>query len=253
VIYKYTAILSGNPDLKPEESTSYGLGVIYEFTENLDFSLDYYDYDIENVITKDTQHKFSNFGTDPNVVVRLPSDDPNDPGEVVLIYDRYENLGNVTTSGIDFNLNYRFATDMGEFGVDYKLNYVLDYEDFRPTAGVFATEGDFEQPEYRWTLAGTFNAENWNARAAVNYISSFEQDSAIREYEEGKFLPDIDAMTTVDLTVSYLGFESTSVTLGITNLFNEEPPFSYHDFMGYVTNVHSGVGREMYIQMKHSF
>ena len=70
---EYTAVLSGNDDLGPEESKSYNLGVIYEIADNLDFSIDYYDYDIENVITKDTQFKFSTLGNDPAVVERLPS------------------------------------------------------------------------------------------------------------------------------------------------------------------------------------
>ncbi len=252
-LQEYTAIITGNPDLNPETSTSFNLGLIYQITDDLDFSVDYYDYDIEDVILKDTQDKFDKQGTNSDVVVRLPSDDPNDPGEVVLIRDRYENLGNITTTGLDFDLGYRLETTMGAFDFNYVLNYVIDYEDYRPTVGVYATEGDFTHPEYRWTFSGTWSKDDWAANFAVNYIGEFEQDPAIRERADGTFLPNVDAMTTVDTSVSYLGFDKISLTLGATNLFDEEPPFSYHDFMGYVNDVHSAQGRFVYLKATYSF
>ena len=80
-VAEYTAVLAGNPDLGPEESKSYNLGVIYEITEDIDFSLDYYNYDVENVIGKDTQFKFTILGNDQTVVERLPSSIAGDPGK----------------------------------------------------------------------------------------------------------------------------------------------------------------------------
>jgi outer membrane receptor for ferrienterochelin and colicin len=250
---EYTAILSGNEDLGPEESTSYNLGMIFEVSENFDFSLDYYSYDIENIITKDTQYKFSNFGNDASVVERYASNDPSDPGEVIRIFDQYENLGNVETSGLDLDMGYTLNTENGDFRFTYVLNYVLNYEDSRPSSGVFAREGDFEQPEYRWTFATSWVQNDWSASVAANFISEFEQDSSVREQADGTILPNIDSMMTIDATVSYIGIEKTKITLGATNLFNEEPPFSYHDFMGYVTDVHNGQGRLVYLKMNYSF
>ena len=250
---EYTAVLSGNDDLGPEESTSYNLGLIYEIADNLDFSVDYYDYDIENVITKDTQFKFSTLGSDPSVVERLPSSIAGDPGEVVRIFDQYENIGNVTTSGLDIEANYGLETDMGDFKFSYALNYVLSYEDARPNADgsmrIDTQEGDFEQPEVRWSFNTTWVKGDWNASMAVNYIGEFKQDSAV--FKEG--MSDIDSWTTVDTTVNYIGIENTTLSLGATNLFNEEPPFSYHDFMGYVNSTHSAQGRFVYVKASYKF
>ena len=252
---EYTAILSGNKDLGPEESKSYNLGVIYQLTDQLDFSVDYYHYDIENIITKDTQFKFSTLGNDPTVVERLPSDIPGDPGEVVRIYDQFENIGNVETSGLDVEVNYGLESEFGEFKFSYALNYVLKYEDTRPgleagdPARIFAKEGDFEQPEVRWTFNTAWVKDDWNANLAVNFIGSFEQEEPVQE--EG--MPDVDSMMTVDASINYIGFENMTLTLGATNLFNEEPPFSYHDFMGYVNSTHSAQGRFTYVQATYTF
>ncbi|MFT4929609.1 MAG: iron complex outermembrane receptor protein [Phenylobacterium sp.] len=250
---EYTAVLSGNKLLEAEESASYNIGLIVELSDNLDFAVDYYNYDIENIITKDTQFKFSTQGNDPSVVVRLPSSTPGDPGEVVRIFDRYENIGEVQTTGIDFDINYKLETQMGQFDFSYVLNYVLDYEDTRPNADgtrrLDTREGDFKQAEVRWSFATSWSLNDWNANLGFNYIGEFEQDDSVRTSEH----VNVDSMTTVDTTINYIGIENTTLTLGITNLFNEEPPFAYHDFMGYVDSMHSGQGRFVYVQANYKF
>lgn len=250
---EYTAILSGNDDLGPEESTSYNLGLIYEVSDTFDFSIDYYDYDIENIITKDTQFKFSTLGNDPMVVERLPSSITGDPGEVIRIFDQFENIGNVTTAGLDIEANYALNTDMGEFKFSYAVNYVLEYEDARPNADgslrIDTREGDFEQPEVRWTFNTSWVQGDWNASMAVNYIGEFKQDASVAA--DG--IDDIDSWTTVDTTVNYIGIKNTTLSIGATNLFNEEPPFTYHDFMGYVISTHSAQGRFVYFKASYKF
>jgi iron complex outermembrane receptor protein len=250
---EYTAVLSGNADLGPEESKSYNLGLIYELADNMDFSVDYYDYDIENVITKDTQFKFSKLGNDPSVVERLPSGVAGDPGEVVRIFDQYENIGNITTSGLDVEANYGLETDMGDFRFTYALNYVLSYEDARPNADgsmrIDTQEGDFEQPEVRWSFNTAWVQGDWNANMAVNYVGEFKQDASVAT--EG--MSDIDSLTTVDTTVNYIGIKDTTLSIGATNLFNEEPPFSYHDFMGFVSGTHNSQGRFVYVKASYKF
>jgi outer membrane receptor protein involved in Fe transport len=262
--FEYTAILSGNPDLGPEESESYNLGLIYQVTDDLDFSLDFYNYDIENIITKDTQFKMTTFGNDPTVVQRLPADG-NDPGEVIQIFDQYENLGNVETSGLDFDIGYKMNSSVGEFKIGYTLNYVLKYEDTRPTANADGSQGprrldteagDFEQPEFRWNINTSWVKDDWNASLAINYIDAFKQDDSVRVQvvsdTETVILEDVDSMTTVDTVINYIGLENTVLTIGATNLLNEEPSFSYLTPGGY-SNVHSTQGRFVYAQATYRF
>lgn len=249
---EYTAVFEGNPDLGPEESTSYNLGVIYEVTEDLSFSLDYYNYDIENIIDSDTQFVFSNFGDDPDVVTRLPTADPNDPGEVVQIFDSFQNIGDLETSGLDLDVQYSMESSFGDFRFGYVMNYVLEYEELRPDATggkrVALSEGQFEQPEVRWTTSMDWSKDDWSAAVAVNYIGEFAGDA-----DSGFGDKTVDSMTTVDLVVNYLGVDNAVFTLGSTNLFNEEPPFSHHDFYGFVNTIHSSQGRFVYLKGAYKF
>lgn len=249
---EYTAVFAGNPDLGPEESSSYNVGVIYAVTEDLDFSLDYYSYDIKNIIDSDTQFVFTNFGGDSTVVERIPTAIPNDPGEVVRVYDSFQNIGDLETSGIDLDLGYKLDSDMGEFRFGFVMNYVLKYEEFRPDANggqrLNLSEGEFEQPEIRHTSSVDWMMNDISATIALNYIGEFAGDA-----DSGFGDKTIDSMTTVDLVVNYRGIENTTLTLGSTNLFNAEPPFSHHDFYGYVNSTHNGQGRFVYAQATYSF
>ncbi|WP_228445432.1 TonB-dependent receptor plug domain-containing protein [Thalassotalea sp. HSM 43] len=239
---EYTAVFEGNPDLGPEESTSYNVGIIYNITDNLNFSVDYYDYQIEDIIDADTQFVMDNFGLDPDIVERRPTSIANDPGEVIRVNDSFQNIGDLDTSGLDVDIRYNLETGFGQFRFGYVMNYVLEFEDYKGTE-----EGGFEQPEVRWTTSVDWMLDNFTSTLAVNFIDEFEQEASLGIDKK------VDSMTTVDAAVNYFGFEDVTLTLGATNLLDEEPPFAYHDFMGFVVNVHSGQGRFMYAQATYKF
>ncbi len=243
---EYTAVFEGNPDLGPEESTSYNLGIVYNVTDDLNFSVDYYDYDIEDIIDSDTQFVMDNFGLDNNIVERRPTSIPGDPGEVIQVNDGFQNIGDLETSGLDVDVRYNLETEYGQFKLGYVLNYVLNFEDYKNTE-----EGGFEQPEMRWTASADWIKDDFSATVAVNFIDEFEQEASVRDPSNG--INKVDSMTTVDLSMNYFGIEDTVLSVGATNLFDEEPPFAYHDFMGFVVNVHSGQGRFAYVRASYKF
>ena len=249
---EYTAIFEGNPDLGPEESTSSNLGIIFEITDDLSIGIDYYNYEIEDIIDSDTQFVFTNFGNDPSVVQRIPTSDPADPGEVVRIFDSFQNIGDLNTSGLDFDVQYGMETSMGKIDISYVLNYVLEFEELRPNADggqrVSLTEGDFEQPKMRWTLSTGWKKDEMGARVAINFIDSFKGDA-----DSGFGDKTVDSMTTVDAVFNYSLSDKTVLSVGATNLFNEEPPYSHHDFYGFVNTTHSGQGRFTYVKATHHF
>ena len=249
---EYTAVFEGNPDLGPEESESYNIGVIYEFSDDLSLSVDYYNYEIENIIDSDTQFVFTNFGTDPNVVERLPGITPNDPGEVVRIFDSFQNIGNLNTSGLDLDAQYSMDSEYGAFKFQFVMNYVLDFEELRPALGggqrVNTVEGDYLQPEVRYTFSTGWSQDDMNAHLAVNYIGEFDGNK-----DQNFDHLTVDSMTTVDLTFNYVALENTVLTLGVTNLFDKEPPFDYGSGIGFASDIHSAQGRFTYVKATYSF
>jgi outer membrane receptor protein involved in Fe transport len=171
----------------------------------------------------------------------------------VVIFDRFENLFDLKTSGLDLDIMYRMSSDMGDFKFNYVLNYVLNYEDIRTGDRLFAEEGGFEQPEVRWTASTLWIKDDWSANFAINYVGEFKEDQPVRTRTDGSIAPDIDAFVSVDTTVNYAGIKNTILTLGATNLLNEEPPFSYSSSAGYVSSVHNAQGRFAYVQATYKF
>ncbi len=249
---EYTAVFVGNPDLTPEESSSFNLGAIYEFSDDFSLSVDFYNYDIEDNIDSDTQFVVNVFGNDPDIVTRLAPTIPNDLGAIVQINDLFRNIGDIETSGLDVDIRYKLETDIGSLGFSYVLNYVLDYEELRPDGfggqRIHESEGDFEQPEMRWTLATTWSKDDLSANLAVNFIDEFKGNASVNFGDKT-----VDSMTTVDFSLNYNGIENTIIAFGATNLFNEEPPFTHDNFTGFVSTIHSGQGRFSYVRATYQF
>ena len=64
------------------------------------------------------------------------------------------------------------------------MNYMLEYEDKRPDGNggqrIDTQEGDFEQPQLRFTLGADYAIDDFTASLALNYVDSFKQDDSVR-------------------------------------------------------------------------
>ncbi|WP_394129091.1 TonB-dependent receptor plug domain-containing protein [Shewanella maritima] len=242
-----TVIFSGNPDLQPEESTSYNVGGVWAITDQLSVGLDYWNYDQEDLITSDTQYLVDTQGDNPDVVKREPSSG-GVPGRIIEIYDQFGNLGSQKTDGVDFDIKYQLETDgMGDFGFTYNMTWVNTFDQIREDGTKRELAGEYQHPEYRWTAGMNWGVSDWQASARVNYIGEYMDN--IDAGADGT----IDAMLTVDANVTYIGLQQWSFTLGSNNMFNQEPSFSAADFMGYDQATHSAIGALWYVKANYRF
>jgi iron complex outermembrane recepter protein len=242
-----TVIFSGNPNLQPEESTSYNFGAVWGITDDLSVGLDYWNYDQDGLITSDTQHLVNTQGNNPSLVLREPSAG-GVPGRIIEIYDQFGNLGGQTTDGIDFDIKYKLVTNTaGEFGFSYNLTWVNSFDQVREDGTIRELGGEYQHPDYRWTAGVDWGYQDFQTSARLNYIGEYQDN--IDAGAEGM----IDAMVTLDMNVTYLGFDKWSLTLGANNILNEDPPFSGADFMGYDQSTHSAVGALWYAKASYRF
>ena len=146
-----TARRSGNPDLKPEESTNWTVGIVLEprFLEDalgrVVFTADYWNikqtgivglFGEGNALINDyllrTQGQ-----SDPNVVRAAPTQADIDlfagtnltpAGRVLYVNDQYVNLLPQEASGIDFGLNWRTPeTAVGRFNLAVNVAYLKKF------------------------------------------------------------------------------------------------------------------------------
>lgn len=109
--YSYGLTSVGNPDLKPEKSTSYTAGIVFTPTPRLTFTADYWHIKIKDLITgADTtgvlEQYYSNNGnvTIPGITVTPASIDPEYPNALPLIGTieySFQNADSSVASGLD--------------------------------------------------------------------------------------------------------------------------------------------------------
>lgn len=145
-IYQTQTRIAGNPGLKEEEGKSWGAGFVWDITDALDLSVDYYRIRLEDAASQLSssqilrQEADCRLGVDRQgnpvdtnstlcqnilaLVSRISAPGTPSDGRVESINSAYINTALQETSGIDATLGYLLETDRyGRFGL--QLNYSL--------------------------------------------------------------------------------------------------------------------------------
>ncbi len=149
-----------------------------------------------------------------------------DPADVDLIVDaRRQNIGVVSTRGIDLSASYEFDALGGQMRVGLDASWMDELlKQITKTSTPVELSDTFSNPT-RQRVRGqvSFRKGQWTSNAFVHYRNS---------YQDNRFPPfvDIDSYTTVDANVGY-SFDSptgalsnATVTLSAINLFDQDPP-----------------------------
>ncbi|MGH8853830.1 MAG: TonB-dependent receptor domain-containing protein, partial [Telluria sp.] len=253
-----------NPDLQPEKSKSYTLGIIVEPMRGLNMSLDYYKIKINNLVVTQA-------GNDPSFVptwVRGPAA-PIDiatgvgtgttvgtpsVGPILYGLSPYINAGSTETHGIEMDARYRWrlANDMGTVSANisaaHTFGYVTSIGDasyqLAGTQGPSSVGGATGNPKQRAQFTLGYNRGPLDVTATVNYTSGFstidpalgETDCATtaehvggRAYFAGLIQPmnycNVSSFTSTNLNVAYKITPNLTLRGAILNLFDKEAPY----------------------------
>lgn len=165
------------------------------------------------------------------------------------------NTGRVETSGIDFSISYLFSTDIGEFALDSRLNWIEKFEvsDFPVGQPDFDAAGFTNRsptrrltesmPDLKGSASVSWLYERNSARLGMRYVGSYE-DNAVLRLERS-----FDPYYAFDLSYSYtfdVGSESALViTLGAIDLFDADLP-NVRDARGVDLSVFDSRGRRFF-------
>ncbi|MEM7357624.1 MAG: TonB-dependent receptor [Pseudomonadota bacterium] len=234
----------GNANLSEESSDTFTVGLVFQPTENLDITLDYYDIEIEDAISvlggsvdnvldicfNQIQDASSAFC---QAVTRRPD------GNVGLVNVLNENIASIQTSGVDFTLNYNTDLDFGIGGndstlsIDTKGTYLLDF-DITPVVGLDTVNecaGNFGNTcgsplnEIIINTRVTWNSGPWGISGLIRYLSAADDDSLDNAglTRDDVLVDKISAEVYLDLAMTYDFSDDFSVTLGFNNILDTEP------------------------------
>lgn len=141
--YSLGTTLTGNPSLKPEKSTSFTAGAVFEPIHNLSFTVDYWNIEVKNLVSQvspgDRTLAINQYYTNngvvniPGITVTPQGVDPAFPNALPLlgtINASYNNAGKENVSGIDFGANLVLPITGGltlrsSFDASYLIKYTL--------------------------------------------------------------------------------------------------------------------------------
>ncbi|AMN47868.1 hypothetical protein ACG33_12315 [Steroidobacter denitrificans] len=238
-----TAILAGNPDLDPVEGESSTVGFVFtpQGQPGLRLTGSYWRIKLKKRVEVFLPELvLANEARFPGRVVR---DDPSPadaalglPGRVLSVDMSDINFGLLDTRGIDFGVSHVFDTAAGQWSASLSATWVKKYEtvDVPDTApldrvGVADVEGTI--PE--WSAVATLG---WSRRGLSVSTSARYTDS----YDDATYLGRLDrrvaSQTLFDAQVTWDSdaydmagsrwLRGLKLTLGVSNLFDEEPRFS---------------------------
>lgn len=247
----------GNPDLKPEESTNYNFGIIWQPTANLDMRIDYWRFDYEDVITiENAQGKVIN-DLNGEDIIRVAG--PN--SQLAGINVDFINAATVDTDGLDIGASYIIdSNSAGAFSVTLSATHFLSYEIPDPQGGTRDVAGLFNHdnfarsiPETKVNISADWNYGNHKAAAIAYWVDSYK---TTRETPPGESAS-IDSWTTLDLQYTYnlqFGDSEAVFSIGAKNVFDEEPPRVFDGVnFSYDPKHHDPRGRMYYARVKYAF
>ncbi len=245
-----TTFTGGNPDLDPEDSDSYTVGIVHDatwaegFADRLTFELTYYNHQIDGAIQALDIQALLNAcleagGTDAELCApftRISSGDLSPPNNFL------ENLGSIETDGFDFKIDWR-STEMsfGTLSAGLQATRVMDYTAV-DTLGIVAqrAEGievsDSAIPKLQANLLLGWGKGPWEVSFTTRYIDSVNEycgnalTAAVPGCDSGETFHELGSTIYNDVQVAWtkaFNVEGFKLGLGVNNVFDEDPPICY--------------------------
>ena len=242
----------GNANLKPEKSTTFAVGLVFEPVREATIALDYWNIGLKDKIASlPEQSIFGNYEKYKALFLRNPDGSPN------AILDLNDNLGKVKTDGVDISVNarlWRGAYGEVSLAVDGTWIHRYDYQnerdgEFIHNVGRYADNN----PVFRWKHTATLNWRSgaWGATVSQAFKSGYTDQNSVDE----PYRHDVSSYSLVNVSGSYAR-QGWLLTAGVKNLFDREPPFSNQGTLfqkGYDPRYTDPVGRAWYLRGSYTF
>lgn len=231
--------VGGNPTAQPETADTLTYGVVYKPMDGLAITVDRFDVALTDALTTLGANfiltQCATNGNFCNLIERFTSG-PN-AGNPINVVNTITNVGGVDTSGWDIGLYYDWgATFLGDVSITYEASLLSEYLITRADnttddlTGRFSDDLDGYFTEYRSSTsvvverdAFTFSYQMRIIGEADEEFTDFATGATLERTVEGRIYHDIHANLE-------LPDHNMSLSGGIDNLMNEEPPLSLDGF-----------------------
>lgn len=278
---EYGLLTKGNPlkgagGLKAEESDQMALGIRFEPVKSLSVGLDWWDVKLKNQIQSLSQDQIY---TNPELARKYIKVyfDPIQGSNVLVAQLSPVNLATSHYQGLDWDGTFRNATPIGNFSVNWSGTYMLKAEQNVPSVGLEQSVGRFDSSDnvvFRVISRMIFtlkSSDMFSNSITMNYRSGYHDkvieagDAQLRNVNAdgtigslAGLVRDVDSYTTFDWQVKANVVKNLTITGGIRNLFNQDPPLSIRNSgggnqVGYDGRYTDPLGRTFYVTGNYKF
>ncbi|GIU36249.1 TonB-dependent receptor [Shewanella colwelliana] len=221
---QYDTYIRANSELGPETSEYINLGVAWDVVDNFGIKVDYFDLNIDNVISRRSITNVmegiaaGTLATTETFYVDRAPGTGGALGKALEIGTGYGNGDKMQITGIDVGLNGNIETGIGDFSMNWMNSFVLDYiVEVEGGAEAINTAGWNGQPDYKSNFTTTYSMGDHRVSWNVNYTASTYEDK-----DEGK----LDDWLIHNLSYTYDAGSYGSIMVGVNNLTDEDPVLS---------------------------
>ena len=250
----------GNPGLKPETSKQGTLGIVVEPFRGLSASVDFWAINMrDRILNRTPQIILANAAALSGNIIR------NAAGVIEYVDAGWINAAGAKTRGADIGLRadgslagYKVSGALdGTWTKSFKFAE-LPGQAYKEYVGKFFTRDVY----LRWkhNASVTVSQGAWSGMFVQNYSTGYSDQvpNGGKGTPPAGFNPRVKHYAKYDLSGTYTGMKNTTITLGIQNLFDTDPPFTAHNVdevvgAGWDPRVADPRGRSLSVQVKYKF
>ena len=224
-------VTGGNPNLKPEiaHTLTAGLVVSPGFAPDLQFSIDYFDIELDDALTIFSAQDVVNRcgGGDQQFCAAITR---NSAGIITTVNTTQFNAQVLKTSGLDFEASFRLGLDaiVSSWRGEFELRTVATHVDHLitstggpeiDTAGQLSGNGT---PKWRASTTLAYKNGPVSVRALFNYIGEGNYDNTYGPLDINT--NEFPAYTYLDLGAQYNIGDGAQIYAKVENVFDKDPP-----------------------------
>jgi iron complex outermembrane receptor protein len=250
--YALAFLTAANPKIQPEKSKSYTFGIVFQPTDHLDASIDYYSIKKTGVIAQQDPSAvldayFAGQPLPPGSLITPDNPDPAFPGALprpIVVSAPYVNQNALKTEGVDLDLRANFdlgpsAHFVSEINLTKILSWKLTLQDgteqqFVGTHGPYALSSGAGTPRYRGSWSNSIEFGKATITGTLYYTSGLKL--TVPDIASGCFSTNtitgadfpascrMSSFTDFDLTGSYQLTPKIALTGSVMNAFDKKAP-----------------------------
>lgn len=250
----------GNTNLKPETSKQGSVGIVIEPFKGYSASFDYWAINTKDrILNRTPQIVLANYQALNQYIIRKPD------GTIDYVQAGWINAAGSRVRGLDVGLRGEGKVNDVKWTATLDGTYMDSFkfaeyqgQEYQELVGKFYTRDLY----LRWKHNASFGVSrgDWSGLLIQSFSSGYKDQvpNGGKGTPPPGFNPDVSSYTTYNLSGTYTGFKNTTITVGIQNLFDRDPPFTAHNVdevvgAGWDPRVADPRGRSLSFQLKYKF